>query len=158
MIIAIAGKIGSGKSTLSAIIESAGHKVIHTDDLVHDYYKTEAGVLFVQKMFPDAIIEEKIDRKLLAQCLLKDTAKRMLLEKFVAKKLLYPLIQNAKNEQKVLYVDGVLPNYFAWFDQVIYVDRNVKARKKDVIKARGISEDVFENINHLQKFYPELLR
>ena len=157
MIIVIAGKIGSGKSTLSKILENAGFNVVHTDNLVREFYKTKTGINYIDNLFSDVVENEVINTQKLTDCLLKDYVKKRTLESYMAMTLVLPIIKKHQEENTTVYIDGILPDYFKWFDQIIFIDRKLEDRKKDVIKKRGMNVESFNMIERLQERYPKFL-
>ena len=155
MIVAIAGKIGSGKSTLSEIIKQAGFNVVNTDNIVHDFYETHEGIKYVLDLFPEVVITGQIDRDILLNSLLEYHDKRVILEDYIVDKLIVPIILTARQKKETIYIDGVLPKYFFWFDQVIYIER-FENRKTDVKRDRQINFEQFNKIEALQVNYPKL--
>ncbi len=69
ILIGLTGSIGMGKSTTSAIFQAAGVPVYDADAAVHRLYAGDA-VAPVGALFPEAIINQRIDRAILSRLVL----------------------------------------------------------------------------------------
>ena len=104
----LTGSIATGKSTVLKMFEELGHVSFSADAIVHKLYQAEA-VPLIEKFYPEAIIENKVDRAVLAKFLLANPQKISQLEA-----LIHPLvlehyaqfIQNAqRSAQKLAIID-----------------------------------------------------
>jgi dephospho-CoA kinase len=87
IVIGLTGSIGMGKTTTAALFADEGIPVNDADLVVHDLYRTEA-VAPIAKLFPDAVIDQVVDRNKLAENLAKNPAKFKELEAIV-----HPLVR-----------------------------------------------------------------
>lgn len=72
MIIGLTGGIATGKSTITCRLRKDGYTVIDADEMTAHLYQTNLELIqVVGKMFPSTLIENKIDRCLLAQEIIK---------------------------------------------------------------------------------------
>lgn len=143
MRIGITGTIGSGKSTVLKYFDELGFVTFDCDAYNRELLKKgNKGYLLVKEHFPEVLIKEEIDRKLLAKLIFADRKKRELLES-----LLHPLIIEGMAtkalaaplffaEVPLLYEKGLQ----AHFDLVILVTTADELALKR-LAARGISED-----------------
>lgn len=104
----LTGSIATGKSTVLKMFEELGHVSFSADAIVHELYQAEAAPL-IEKICPEAIIDNKVDRTVLAKFLLAHPQKIPSVEA-----LIHPLvlgqfdqfIQNAKRSaQKLAIID-----------------------------------------------------
>lgn len=94
IIIGLTGSIGMGKSTTAALFAEKNIPVYDADKAVHDLYENEL-VPHVATLFPDVIIENKVDRSALSKRVLGDEQAMKQLEAIV-----HPAVQD--REQKFL--------------------------------------------------------
>ena len=64
--IAITGGIGSGKSTVAEYLREKGFPVFSCDEIYKEIYPTEEYQSELQQVFPDCLIDGKIEKSLLA--------------------------------------------------------------------------------------------
>src|SRR5487761_2463771 len=69
ILIGLTGSIGMGKSTTSAIFRTAGVPVYDADAEVHRLYAGRA-VSPVGTLFPEAIVDQRVDRAILSRLVL----------------------------------------------------------------------------------------
>ncbi|WP_068310878.1 dephospho-CoA kinase [Polycladidibacter hongkongensis] len=86
-VLGLTGSIGMGKSTTAGLFKETGAAVYDADAAVHQIYADEA-VAPVAQVFPEALVEGKIDRQVLAKYVLGDAAALARLEAIV-----HPLVQ-----------------------------------------------------------------
>jgi dephospho-CoA kinase len=63
--IAITGSICSGKTFVVKIFEEFGIKTIISDDIIADIYHKTNVINWIQTNFPECIVDNKVDKKLL---------------------------------------------------------------------------------------------
>lgn len=97
IILGVTGSIGSGKSYFcKKLALKKGVQYISSDEMVHNLYAHNDFVFkFISQQFSEAIIENKIDRRILGKIVFADKHKRQLLENFV-----YPQLK--KQRQKLI--------------------------------------------------------
>ncbi len=84
--VGLTGGIGSGKSTVAAILESLGIAVISADLLAHEVMSAGSpGATRIQKTFGDSVLarDGSVDRAKLGAIVFGDPAKRLALEGIV---------------------------------------------------------------------------
>lgn len=131
MIIAITGKIGTGKSTLAKKIRKKTHaKILEMDKIAHLVLKKPEIIQKIIKIFPENEIltaKKSIDRSKLAKIVFNDAEKLDLLEKIThppMKKIMQEEIKKAKKEKHDLLVVGALWkkfNFPKFCEQIISV-------------------------------------
>ena len=73
MLIGLTGHSGAGKSTVAALFEKAGYRVIDCDALVHSLYEDPRYAALVAKTFGNEYLSEgKVDRKKLGALVFSD--------------------------------------------------------------------------------------
>lgn len=82
IVLGLTGSIGMGKSTTSAMFRAAGAPVYDADAAVHRLYAGEA-VAPVGAVFPEAIVDGRVDRARLSEIVLKDADALRRLESIV---------------------------------------------------------------------------
>lgn len=93
-LIGLTGSIGMGKSATAQLFEQEGVAVYDADAAVHRLYeKGGAAVAPLKKIFPEAVIDEQVDRVLLGQQVLGDKDKIKQLEAVV-----HPLVGQAQRD------------------------------------------------------------
>jgi len=155
IIIGVTGSIGSGKSHFCKVFaKNKGVKFLSSDEQVHKIYAKDRD-LFKQiaNNFPTAIIEDKIDRKILGDIVFQDSAKKKQLENIV-----YPIlahhrkkfINNAKRSgAKIVLLE--IPLLFenglnAECDYAVTLYCSPLIQKARVMKREGMTEEKFANI------------
>jgi dephospho-CoA kinase len=86
-VIGLTGGIGTGKSAAEKILEELGAYVIDADKIVHKLYERKEVLDQVKKHFPEAFINDNLDKKKLASIIFKDNQKRTLLESIIHPKV-----------------------------------------------------------------------
>lgn len=152
--IGLTGSIGMGKTTTSQMFADAGAAVFDADACVHDLYaKGGAAVPIIRAVFPDAISEGAIDRKILSVHLQKDPLHIQVLESFI-----HPLVgeartkavANARQQGKKIMVFDV-PLLFETggderVDKVVVVSASADVQRERVMSRPGMSADKFKMI------------
>lgn len=101
IIIGLTGSIGMGKSTVSLQFALLGAKVANADDFVHQLMEKSEVIVEIAEIFPSAIIDKKIDRKILGQIVFADEKKRKILEKIIHPQVVELEEKFIKQQQKL---------------------------------------------------------
>ncbi len=109
-IIGITGGIASGKNFVSEIFRKKGAVIFDADAQIHQLLSHDKSVLAaIGKIFPQAIIDDKIDRKLLGNAVFSDQKKLRILENILhpilRKKYEIFLYQNLHQATKLLVLN-----------------------------------------------------
>ena len=166
--IAITGGIGSGKSTVLSIIKNAGYPVFSCDEIYKKVIIDEDYIKKIAEIFPSAVIDKKIDRKILGEIVFSDKNNRAKLDAIAHPLIMQKLIEEMTLAQGVIAFAEV-PLLFEGgfqddFDEIIVVKREKNLRidgvsvrdnlDKKAVKARILSQfdyDLIENQAKLQK-------
>ena len=158
MKIAITGTIGSGKSTVCEYIRSKGYDVFDCDlenkYLLENDSKTLKNIA---KHFPECIVDNKIDKKILSSIVFNDAEKKELLES-----IMHPLILERllKRKDNPLFAEVPLLFEVDWdeyFDVNILVISNLDLVYKR-LEERGLDIQEIENILNNQMDVEEKLK
>ncbi len=156
----VTGPIGSGKSTVSHLLEKRGFKLLNCDEIVHELYKTKDMQEKLTKLIPTLKIESNdIDRKWLKSYLIENPNKKKQLQKIVHKEVLDYIEKELKHSKQPIVVEAAFlfeTDLHLLCDKTIYVDvtknkqiENLKSRNEDVEKALKLNANF--DINNKKK-------
>jgi dephospho-CoA kinase len=142
--IAITGNIGSGKSTFSHFIESAGYKVIYADNVSksllenHSHIKKKIIASFGQ----DSYINNKPNKKFLADTVFQDPKKLAVLESILHPeviKLSIEMMEEHLKNNDVIFLEAALiyeADMEKYFDYVVLItaDKETRFNRKKLIE------------------------
>lgn len=150
----LTGSIGMGKSTVGKMFETLGLPLYNVDARIHDLYEP-GGVAVgpVGEIFPDAIIDGRVDRPTLSKLVVgNDDAIRKL------EKIVHPLVGQDRHEfiskaeqdghafvlldVPLIFETGGEKN----FDHIIVVSAPKDVQKKRVLARDDMTEEKFEAI------------
>lgn len=150
----LTGSIGMGKSTAAAMFRDLGVPVFDADVAVHGLYsRGGAAVEPVREHFPEAVVEDEVDRERLSRLVLGDREALRLLERIV-----HPLV--ARERQRFLdeaagggapFVVLDIPLLFetggeARVDATAVVSAPAEAQKERVLRRPGMTREKFASI------------
>ncbi len=142
--VAITGGIGSGKSKVLQIVAELGYSFFSCDEIYKSVIESPEYIQKIQVEFPACVINEKIDRRKLAEIVFSNEKNREILNSIA-----HPLIMNALFAQmnasatNVTFAEVPLlfeGNYEKNFDYVIVVQRAKNERIKAIKNRDGLSE------------------
>lgn len=151
MIIGITGKSGSGKTTITNLLqEKRDYEVIHVDDLTHTILELEEVKGKLISSYGISILNEKgeIDRKKLGNILFSDSNKMKEYNLFIwnfIEKYIDSIIKDSNKDIIIDWMQLPLTKYFYSSDFRILVEAPQAIRKKRVQERDDISEDYFLN-------------
>ena len=134
--IAIVGNIASGKSTVEEILRKKGFQVYDTDKIAHKILEEN------KELFPQALVDSKIDRKKLASIVFNDKEQSKYLESVIHPKV-KEFIENIKTEETVFVS---IPQLFeadmeSLFDKIIFVSAPVDVRLERLMKRNNLTKE-----------------
>ncbi|MCF8466833.1 MAG: dephospho-CoA kinase [Sneathiella sp.] len=92
ILVGLTGSIGMGKSTVAGMFRKLGIPVYDADAEIHKLYaKGGAGVEPIRSAFPDAVVEDHVDRKRLSKLVLGNEAEIKRLESVI-----HPLLSEGR--------------------------------------------------------------
>lgn len=151
MIIGITGKSGSGKTTITNLLqEKRDYEVIHVDDLTHTILELEEIKGKLISSYGISILNEEgeIDRKKLGNILFSDSNKMKEYNLFIwnfIEKYIDSIIKNSNKDIIIDWMQLPLTKYFYSSDFRILVEAPQAIRKKRVQERDGITEAYFLN-------------
>jgi dephospho-CoA kinase len=150
--IAITGGIGSGKSIVSKIIETAGFPVFSCDETYSELIKDKKFLQELSGIFGDILNENgELDKGKLSNIVFNDKSALEKLNSFTHPKVFERMFEKAKSFNSTCFFEVPLlfeGGYQDKFDQVIVVQRDLNERVESVVKRSNLTrEQVFERIN-----------
>ncbi len=152
IVLGLTGSIGMGKSTTAQIFREAGCPVFDADAAVHDLYsKGGEAVALIRAVFPDAIKNDAIDRKVLGAHMRKDPLNLKVLESFihpmVGKKRQAFFDQAISDNADIVVMD--VPLLFetggdSYVDKIIVVTAPASVQRERVLARPGMTEALFQ--------------
>lgn len=148
----LTGSIGMGKSTTAQLFAEKGVPVYDADATVHQLYQSEA-VPLIAEVFPEAVIDGQIDRKILSASVLGKPDQLKKLENIV-----HPLV-HAKEQQflrdaeakgaKLVVLD--IPLLFETggtgrVDKILVVSAPYDIQRQRVLERENMTEEKFQSI------------
>lgn len=142
-VIGVTGPIGTGKSTVSKLIEEKGYTRIDTDEMVHELYKDKEVQNQIKKFIPELKIKNKeVDRDFLRIYLIDNPSKKPRLEKLIHALVSERVEKTIKTSKKPLVIEAPLlfeAGLDLLCDKIIYVEasrqtqiEHLNARNSDV--------------------------
>jgi dephospho-CoA kinase len=92
IVLGLTGSIGMGKSTTAALFRSFGIRVFDADRCVHQLYSGEAYAS-MKNRFPEAVVDEGIDREILRRSVIGNPNAILDLEKII-----HPMVAAKRHE------------------------------------------------------------
>ena len=153
-LIGLTGSIGMGKTQTAALFEQEGVPRYDADAAVHALYEVDgAAVEPIGEMFPEAVRDGAVDRAVLGQIVLKDSAKLAALEKAVhplagATQVDFLSAQIAAGATHVLLDIPLLfeTGGHEFVDCVVVVSAPPEIQRARVLARPGMTEEKFEDI------------
>ena len=133
-VIGVTGTIATGKSTLVSVGASLGFHIIDADQIVHRVYQTKPAISFIKRLFPFAVIDQKIDRRQLLKAMIEQPKGYQKLIQW-----LFPLVKSIilhellKTKSKAVMIEVPLlfqGNLDAYCDVIIGVDMDASKQKR----------------------------
>ena len=154
--IALTGGIASGKSTISALLETLGMSVIDLDELSKEVTQVNSqGLIALTKIFGKRIVDinGNLNRAILKKELFAKVENKMIIES-----ILHPLIIELMHQkiqqlsrQSLPYVLVVVPllleaNMQALFDKIIVINCPIDKQKERLKQRDNLSSDMIDQI------------
>lgn len=143
--VAVTGGIGSGKSTVCALLKEKGYPVFSCDEIYKKVIVSPDFVESIKRAFPTAVEKGTIDRKKLAEIVFNDPSALSLLNSLshpaIMKKLRFEM---QKIEKGLVFAEVPLlfeGHYERLFDYVLIVKRNKESRMSAVIARDNTNEE-----------------
>ncbi len=143
--VAITGGIGSGKSTVLQYVRDMGYVGFSCDEIYREIVQSKEYIADVQKLFPECVIQSKIDKAKLSAIIFKDEESRKKLND-----LAHPLIMESlyfamdKAIGRLIFAEVPLlfeKGYEKDFDVVLVVYRNLQERIANVMRRDEVNAE-----------------
>ena len=143
LIVGLTGSFGSGKTTVSKILNRLGaRKMINSDQLAHEAFQPESGCLKkIKSLFN---IRGPINRRKIAQEVFRNSEKRKALEAIIHPYVHHRIMNELERIKRGVVVLEVPLLFEAKFDRICDVTITVSAGKSNMIKRLtrlGYSQD-----------------
>lgn len=154
-IIAISGGIGAGKSMVRNVLKALGAYTIDADEINRELMKKSSYIDKVREIFPDAVINNKIDKRILANIVFNDKESLIKLNS-----LAHPLItgiimyEASMARERLIFVEIPLlieSGIYKVFDKIWYVDSPPHRRVERAVARGNINEELVGKIIALQE-------
>lgn len=156
IVLGLTGSIGMGKSTTAAIFRDFGIPVFDADQCVHQIYAGAPPAALAAR-FPKAIVDGRVDRKILGSLALDDPDAMAALEKII-----HPIVESERNKfirnkrdggARLVVLD--IPLLFetqAWrrVDAIVIVTAPIEVQRQRVLSRESMDEDKFLSISRRQ--------
>jgi dephospho-CoA kinase len=155
-VIAITGKIGSGKSEATNILKELGAHRIDCDEIVHSLYKPEAlGTQKIETFFGKTLMDKNggVDRKKLAKILYKREKKWTILNRLIHPLVAHELrtqLQRIKKGIVVIEIQIYNDRLFKPFIDELWTIETLEEIRKERLKQRGLTPEQIEIIGRQQ--------
>ena len=147
--IAITGGIGSGKSTVLSILKDKGYPTFSCDDIYKEIIVNEEYIFKIEKLFPAAVKNGKIDRKELSSLVFNNNKNLELLNSVAHPMIMQALLTSMEQcTQTVVFAEVPLLfeiNAENHFDVIWVVTREKKDRITAVQLRDGAEKSEVEN-------------
>lgn len=147
MLIGIMGKSGSGKSTITRIInENNDYQVIDVDEINHLVIATEEFIDIIKDKYPNVIENGQINRRKLATILYDDKEKMQEYNELIwsyTSRILEKMINESEKDVIIDWMMLPLTKYYQMCDYKILVDCSVETRRKRIEARDHISKEHF---------------
>lgn len=154
IIIGLTGSIGMGKTTTAEMFREAGCPVFDADACVHDLYdKGGEAVPLIKAVFPDAVKDGRVDRKVLGGHMRADPLNLQVLESFI-----HPMVGKKRatffEQAKAQGADIVVLDVPLLFEtgghklvhKIVVVTAPFEVQKKRVLARSGMTEAMFNTL------------
>ena len=150
--VGLTGSIGMGKSTVANMFKNYGFPVFDADKVVHDLYKKGgAAINTIKNFYPEAVINNTVNREILRSFIVENPDKIGELES-----LIHPLVGAERdsflktNKNKEILVFDV-PLLFETglnkiMDIVVVVSAPYHIQLERVLSREGMTEKIFEGL------------
>ena len=144
----VTGPIGSGKSTAIHYLKNKGFKTVDLDEVSNNILTSKQSVNFLKEEFPKALVNDVVDRSLLAQIVFKNKDKLLILENYLHPKVFYELQNIIQNTDDDLFVEVSAPkNIYKDFDCIV-IFADAETRMKRLLERGMDNEDIINRMGN----------
>ena len=145
MILGITGGTGCGKTTLLQLIKQRGGLVLDCDEIYHRLLQSDKVMLdAIQKRFPAAFIEEKLDRKRLGKIVFEDADALKDLNNITHQAVMQEVLRQLEGSPALAAIDAIAlfeSGLDALCDITVAVTAPLEDRVRRLMARDGITED-----------------
>lgn len=123
-LIAITGKIGSGKSTVGRILSEKGYPVVDCDTINRDLLCDPAYLKGLRALFPNAFPNAELNKKILSSIVFSDASARRKLNEYAHGKIFEEAFLQAKKFDGLVFIEVPVlfgTGYEDTFEKIIVV-------------------------------------
>ena len=152
LVMGLTGNISCGKSSVSKILASRGAIIIDADLLSRKIYEYDDVLEEMKVSFPEALVNGKVDRKILAEIVFSDKSRLKDLNRISHKKIYELVCQSLERnrDRDLVVIDAALlleAKFDSLADKVVLVYCNEKVQLDRLMKRDSISsEDALKRI------------
>ena len=144
----ITGPIGSGKSTATKYLSTKGFETVDLDEVSNKILTSKQSVEFLKEEFPEALVNEAVDRSILANIVFNNKEKLLILENYLHPKVLHELKKVIQNTDGELFVEVSAPkNLYNDFDCIV-IFADPKTRINRLLKRGMQHEDILNRMEN----------
>ena len=144
----VTGPIGSGKSTAIHYLKNKGFKTVDLDEVSNTILTSKQSVNFLKEEFPKALVNDVVDRSLLAQIVFNNKDKLLILENYLHPKVFYELQNIIQNTDDDLFVEVSAPkNIYKDFDCIV-IFADAETRMKRLLERGMDNEDIINRMGN----------
>lgn len=147
MLIGVMGKSGSGKSTITRLINSDNrYQVIDVDEINHMIIGTEEFTDIIRKKYPRVIENGQVNRHKLAAILYEDKDKMQEYNELIwsyTSRILEKMISESQKDVIIDWMMLPLTKFYRMCDYKILVDCSVETRRKRIEERDLVSKEHF---------------
>ena len=153
MLIAICGGIGSGKSGVISVLKKLGANVAIADEINRNLLTDSDYVKKLAEIFPDAINNNVVNKKIIRNAIFNDENKRKALNNLAHPEIFKKIFDRAK-EVDILFVEIPLlieSNVKEKFDAIWAVSAPIETRIERIMYRDNVSKQSAEKIIKAQE-------
>ena len=149
--IIITGPIGSGKSTVLAIIKNLGYNTVDLDQVSGTILTSKESKEFLAENFPMSIVDNEVSRKEIANIVFNNKSKLQILENYLHPKIMNNLNEIINKNDDVTFVEVSAPkNIHKNFKTMVIWSPEEQRIKR--LQTRGMElEDIINRIKSQPK-------
>ena len=149
--IIITGPIGSGKSTVLAIIKNLGYNTVDLDQVSGTILTSKESKEFLAENFPMSIVDNEVSRKEIANIVFNNKSKLQILENYLHPKIMNNLNEIINKNDGVTFVEVSAPKNIHKDFQTMVIWSPEEQRIKR-LQTRGMElEDIINRIKSQPK-------
>ena len=142
-VVAIVGKIASGKSTALNAVKALGYNVISSDEIVHNLYTLDSVKQTIARNFKNCLTNGEVDKSLLKEIVNENEKKKYKLESIIHPLVEHVLLENlSQSKTPLTFIEVPLlfeANLDYLADYIIGIDVS-EEKQIENLKKRGVDD------------------